>query len=83
MTEEQTQTVEVEELEADLDGLRLRVLDAFDAFVEVYDQADAEFRPIAHQVRVAGRKVKGMSPKWLARSVHYRKRGESSRFPVQ
>ena len=76
------QAVAVEELEVELAGLRQTVEGAFDQFMTLYEASDAEFKPLAHQVRVSGRKVKPLSPQWLRRAVTYgRNTQKGFRFP--
>jgi len=82
MSEEQ-QAVEVEALEDELSVIRAEVQKALDDLVVVYDRAEAEFKPVAHELRVQGVKVKPMCPRWLSRSVHYAKFAERKRYPVK
>lgn len=72
---------EVRALQDEADRLRSDVADAVRALVEVHDAAEAEFRPVAHALRVQGKRVRGLCPRFVSRMVHYAKNG--GRFPVK
>ena len=75
MTEEQKLTAE--ELNAELAQLREQVEQAMAEFVAVYDGAEAEFRPLAHELRLLGGKPKDMAPLFVQRVVKNWKRRDT------
>lgn len=74
---------EDKELKEQAQAIRDEVQTAFESFMRVYDAAESAFNPIAHELRVSGHRVKGMSPNWMRRAVHYGKYAERCRFPVK
>ena len=77
MSEVEAKEAEVGALRTEANAHREDVWNALDQFVQSYDAAEKAFRPVAHELRLAGEKPQRLCPRWVERMVSYYRRRDT------